>query len=102
MCGCRDEISSSALLSQVSYVNKGVRQFGLIPFPWCAGHGAWRVSAILELVRDIHLNPLRVGAVKDMSALKSYPWSGRGVLMGSRTLPGQNLDKVMQGRSQRS
>jgi len=26
--------------------NKGVRQFGLIPFPWCAGHGAWRVSAI--------------------------------------------------------
>jgi hypothetical protein len=50
---------------------------------------------LLELVRYIHLNPLRVGAVKDMSALKSYPWSGHGVLMGSRTLPGQNLDEVL-------
>jgi putative transposase len=50
---------------------------------------------LLELVRYIHLNPLRVGAVKDMSALKTYPWSGHGALMGSRTLPGQNLDEVL-------
>jgi hypothetical protein len=50
---------------------------------------------LLELVRYIHLNPLRVGAVKDMSSLKSYPWSGHGVLMGSRTLPGQNIAEVL-------
>jgi len=50
---------------------------------------------LLELVRYIHLNPLRVGVVKDMSALKSYPWSGHSVLMGSRPLPGQNIDEVL-------
>jgi len=50
---------------------------------------------LLELVRYIHLNPLRVGAVKDISVLKVYPWSGHGVLMGSRTLPGQDIDEVL-------
>jgi REP element-mobilizing transposase RayT len=50
---------------------------------------------LLELVRYIHLNPLRVGVVKDISALKTYPWSGHSVLMGSRTLPGQEIDEVL-------
>ena len=50
---------------------------------------------LLELVRYIHLNPLRVGAVEDISALKNYPWSGHSVLMGSRTLPGQKIDEVL-------
>jgi REP element-mobilizing transposase RayT len=50
---------------------------------------------LLELVRYIHLTPLRVGVVTDISALTTYPWSGHGVLMGSRTLPGQNLDEVL-------
>jgi len=35
-----------------------------------------------ELVRYIHLNPLRVGLVRTLSELKSYPWSGHAVLMG--------------------
>jgi hypothetical protein len=47
-------------------------------------------------VRYIHLNPLRVGVVKDISALKTYPWSGHSVLMGSRTLPGQKTDEVLE------
>jgi hypothetical protein len=50
---------------------------------------------LLELVRYIHLNPLRVGEVKDITALKAYPWSGHSVLMGSRTLPGQKIDEVL-------
>jgi len=36
-----------------------------------------------------------VGAVKDIAALKGYPWSGHSVLMGSRTLPGQKTDEVL-------
>jgi putative transposase len=37
---------------------------------------------LLELVRYIHLNPLRAGMVKDMHALDRYRWSGHAVLMG--------------------
>ncbi|MGC8811877.1 MAG: transposase, partial [bacterium] len=37
---------------------------------------------LLELVRYIHLNPLRAGLVKTVEALDQYPWSGHGVLIG--------------------
>jgi len=39
-------------------------------------------SYLLELVRYIHLNPLRVGVVKRMGELDQYPWSGHRVLVG--------------------
>ena len=35
-----------------------------------------------ELVRYIHLNPLRAKIVKDLKELKKYPWCGHAVLMG--------------------
>jgi len=31
---------------------------------------------LLELIRYIHLNPLRTGLVKDLKELDQYPWSG--------------------------
>lgn len=34
-----------------------------------------------ELVRYIHLNPLRAGLVDDMKTLDKYPWCGHSVLM---------------------
>jgi putative transposase len=37
---------------------------------------------LLELVRYIHLNPLRAGVVKGMGGLDHYPWSGHRVLAG--------------------
>lgn len=37
---------------------------------------------LLELVRYIHLNPLRAGVVKSMGELDHYRWSGHGVLVG--------------------
>ncbi len=37
---------------------------------------------LLELVRYIHLNPLRAGIVKDMDELDRYRWSGHAVLVG--------------------
>jgi REP element-mobilizing transposase RayT len=36
----------------------------------------------LELVRYLHLNPLRAGLVRDLRALERYPWSGHAVLLG--------------------
>ncbi|MFQ6079592.1 MAG: transposase [Thermodesulfobacteriota bacterium] len=50
---------------------------------------------LLELVRYIHLNPLRAGLVKNMNELDQYTWSGHAVLMGNRKLLGQNTDEVL-------
>jgi REP element-mobilizing transposase RayT len=49
----------------------------------------------LELVRYIHLNPLRAGLVADIDGLESYPWSGHAVLIGKGTMAGQETDKVL-------
>ncbi len=36
----------------------------------------------VELLRYIHLNPLRARLVRTLSELERYPWSGHGVLLG--------------------
>ncbi|CAN2039178.1 transposase [Candidatus Magnetomoraceae bacterium gMMP-15] len=41
----------------------------------------------LELLRYIHLNPLRIGIVKDVKELARYPWAGHSVLAGNRINP---------------
>jgi REP element-mobilizing transposase RayT len=50
---------------------------------------------LLELVRYIHLNPVRAGIVTDTDALDRYPWSGHAVLMGHTKLAGQAVDDVL-------
>lgn len=50
----------------------------------------------LELVRYIHLNPLRSGLVKDLKELKRYPWCGFGVLIGSHKNSWQEIDEVLK------
>jgi hypothetical protein len=47
-----------------------------------------------ELVRYIHLNPLRAGLAKDLKALDVNPWCGHSALMGKNEQPWQNLDYV--------
>jgi hypothetical protein len=37
-----------------------------------------------ELVRYIHLNPLRAKMVESMTALDRYPWSGHSCIMGHK------------------
>jgi putative transposase len=50
---------------------------------------------LLELVRYIHLNPLRVGKIKSLSELDSYPWSGHGILIGKMKNSWQEKDFVL-------
>lgn len=50
---------------------------------------------LLELVRYIHLNPLRAGMVKTIDDLDIYPWCGHAVLMGRQELSGQSIDEVL-------
>jgi len=50
---------------------------------------------LLELVRYIHLNPLRARIVKDIKALNKYHYCGHYALMG-KTGPGfQNVDYIL-------
>ena len=51
---------------------------------------------LLELVRYIHLNPLRAGMVKSLEELDQYPWSGHAVLLGKRTFAGQETEAVLE------
>jgi REP element-mobilizing transposase RayT len=48
-----------------------------------------------ELVRYIHLNPLRAEVVKNMSELDKYHWSGHSVLMGKVNREWQDRDYVL-------
>jgi len=47
-----------------------------------------------ELVRHIHLNPLRAGMVSDLKALDGFSWCGHSVLMGKSEQSWQSLDYV--------
>jgi len=50
---------------------------------------------LLELVRYIHLNPLRGGVVKNLEELDNYRWSGHGVLIGKRRHDWQEREYVL-------
>jgi len=53
-------------------------------------------SYLLELVRYIHLNPLRVGIVSDLNGLDRFPWTGHSVIMGKNVLTGQNFVEILR------
>ncbi len=42
---------------------------------------------LLELIRYIHLNPLRAGMVKDLRELDKYSWTGHSAILGRRKNP---------------
>jgi len=50
---------------------------------------------LLELVRYIHLNPIRAGIVDDVMLLRDYPWSGHSALMGRVELEWQDAAYVL-------
>ncbi len=50
----------------------------------------------LELVRYIHLNPIRTGLVKGLKGLRHYPFSGHGVLVGHFKNEWQDKDYVLK------
>jgi len=42
---------------------------------------------LLELIRYIHLNPLRAGLVKNLKELDKYAWTGHSAILGHRQNP---------------
>jgi REP element-mobilizing transposase RayT len=55
-----------------------------------------------EVLRYIHLNPLRAGAVESLRELDRYPWSGHAVIVGKMANDWQDRDYVLRwfGRSE--
>ena len=49
----------------------------------------------LELVRYIHLNPLRAKLVSDFNELNKYPYAGHSVILGKRKNEWQDVDFVL-------
>jgi len=52
-------------------------------------------SYLLELVRYIHLNPIRAGLVGDLDELGGYAYCGHGVVMGKVKKPWQDTGSVL-------
>lgn len=57
---------------------------------------------LLELVRYIHLNPLRTNEVADIQALEDYLWSGHGAILGKRRNPWQDTHYILEQFGSRS
>lgn len=51
---------------------------------------------LLELVRYIHLNPLRAGVVKELKTLHNYVWCGHSAIMGKVSCDWQDRDYVLR------
>jgi REP element-mobilizing transposase RayT len=51
---------------------------------------------LLELVRYLHLNPLRAGVVEDLASLDRYAWTGHSALMGRVSCPWQAVGDVLE------
>jgi REP element-mobilizing transposase RayT len=50
---------------------------------------------LLELVRYIHLNPVRSRLPVTIENLDTYAWTGHAVLLGKRAFPAQDVDFVL-------
>lgn len=50
---------------------------------------------LFELIRYIHLNPLRAHLVSDMESLDQYPWCGHAEVLGKRPGCGLDVDGVL-------
>lgn len=50
---------------------------------------------LLELIRYIHLNPVRVGIIKSMDELAKFPWSGHSALLGKHKREWQETGFVL-------
>lgn len=51
---------------------------------------------LLQLVRYIHLNPVKANIVENVTALERHPWSGHAVLMGHKSAEWQNTAEILR------
>lgn len=119
-CGTETRIYAWALMTNHAHILLRSSEFGLSAFMrrlltgyaiyYNRRHRRWghlfqnRYKSIVcdedayftELVRYIHLNPLRAMLVKSLSQLDRYRWSGHGAIMGKFKCDWQDRDYVLR------
>jgi REP element-mobilizing transposase RayT len=83
------------LTSYVSFYNRRHRRHGHLFQNRFKSIVCEEEPYFLELVRYIHLNPIRAKIVKTMEELDHYKWAGHGVLLGNVNHEWQNCDYVL-------
>ncbi len=89
------KVLHSVLFRYASYFNRTHRRSGHLFQNRYKSVLCERDQYFRELVRYIHLNPIRARLVSDMRGLDHYPWSGHAVLMGEREAPWQDAETVL-------
>lgn len=51
---------------------------------------------LMELIRYIHLNPIRAGLVSNLEKLNAYPFCGHSAVLGHQALPWQDTEAVLR------
>ncbi|MDP8248746.1 MAG: transposase [Candidatus Tritonobacter lacicola] len=51
---------------------------------------------LLQLVRYIHLNPLRANIISSLQELNTYPWCGHSVLLGNEKAEWQDTGEILE------
>ena len=57
---------------------------------------------LLQLVRYIHLNPLRANIISSLQELNTYPWCGHSVLLGNEKAEWQDTGEIPMLKDARS
>ena len=50
---------------------------------------------LLQLIRYIHLNPVKAGLIGNIGALETYPWTSHATLVGNRPQKWLKVDEVL-------
>lgn len=51
---------------------------------------------LLELIRYIHLNPVRAGILTDVAKLNDYPWTGRAGMLGRHPFKWHDVEMALR------
>lgn len=91
------ELMSRLLTGYAVYFNRKYKRSGYLYQNRYKSILCQEDNYLLELVRYIHLNPLRAKLVKDMEGLNKYKWSGHSVLIGNnKEVKWQSTDDILE------
>jgi len=88
-------VMQSLLTSYALYFNKRHNRIGRLYQNRYKSILCNKDEYFLELVRYIHLNPIRGKIVKDLQILSNYLWCGHSALIGNDYISWQNTDAVL-------
>ena len=89
------ELMSKLLTGHAVYYNKKYRRHGHLFQNRYKSIICQEEVYFLELVRYIHLNPIRAGGVKSVEELDVYSWSGQSAVVGNKIRPWQDTESVL-------